>query len=88
MPSAEVFVLGQKYTIKGDVSEEMITELSEMIDNKIKEVYSKNPSIPLERALMLTIFNLAGEMNELKKEQEILVKHIKEKTDLLTTIFD
>ncbi|MFC1769484.1 cell division protein ZapA [Nitrospirota bacterium] len=88
MSSAEVFVLGQKYTIKGDVSEEMITELSEMIDTKIKEVYAKNPSVPLEKALMLTIFNLAGEMHELKKDQDILVKHIKEKTDLLSTIFD
>ncbi|MEK6580846.1 MAG: cell division protein ZapA, partial [Nitrospirota bacterium] len=36
----DVYILGQKYTIKGEGSEEYIKKVAAFVDAKIKEVYS------------------------------------------------
>ncbi len=88
MPGIEITVLGQKYTIKGDSSEEHIKELSRFIDEKIKEVCDKYPNITPLKALILAMFNVADELHRLKNEQEYLAKHIAEKAELLAGLLD
>jgi len=88
MPSVEITVLGQKYTIKGETSEERIKELSRFIDRKIKEVCDKYPNITPLKALILTTFNIAEELQSLKGEQEVLARHIEEKARQLSGLFD
>ena len=88
MPSAEVFILGKKYTLKGDSTREQILQLSNYIDERIKEVCNSYPGISPDKALIVTMFNMAEELHHLKAEQEILSRQIKEKTDLLTEMFD
>ncbi len=88
MPSAEVFILGKKYTLKGDSTREQILQLSNYIDGRIKEVCDNYPGISPDNALIVTLFNMAEDLHHLKAEQEILARQIKEKTDLLTEMFD
>lgn len=88
MPSAEVFILGKKYTLKGDSTREQILQLANYIDERIKEVCSSYPGISPDKALIVTMFNMAEELHHLKAEQDILSRQIKEKTDLLTEMFD
>jgi cell division protein ZapA len=88
MPSTEVYILGQKYTIKGEAPEEHIQSLARYIDERIKEVCSKYPNITPVKALILTLFNIADELHRLKAEQEDIARHIEEKTDLLAGLFE
>ncbi|MEJ2313706.1 MAG: cell division protein ZapA [Nitrospirota bacterium] len=88
MASIDITILGQKYTIKGDYSEEQMKELSRYIDGKIKEVCDKYPNITPIKALILAMFNVSDEFQSLKREQDDLAKHIEEKADLLSGLLD
>jgi len=88
MGSVEVYILGQRYNIKGDAPEEHIRKLAAYVDNKLKEVYSSSPSITPVKASILTALDIADELFKLKNEQEEMTKYIEEKTDTLTALFD
>ncbi|MDP2167492.1 MAG: cell division protein ZapA [Thermodesulfovibrionales bacterium] len=87
MTNTEVYILGQKYTIKGDASEEHIKELSRYIDEKIQEVLSAAPTVSPLKALILTSFSIAEEIYKLRAEQEDIAKGMEEKTAELTSLF-
>jgi cell division protein ZapA len=88
MGSVEVYILGQKYTIKGDAPEEYIRKLASYVDAKLKEVNSSLPNMMPVKALILTSLNISDELFRLKNEQEILAKVIEDKADVLTALFD
>jgi cell division protein ZapA len=88
MGSVEVYILGQRYTIKGDAPEEHIRKLASYVDNKLKEVYNSSPNITPVKASILAALDIADELFRLKNEQEEMTKYIEEKTDKLTALFD
>ena len=88
MGSVEVYILGQKYTIKGDASEEYIQQLANYVQDKIKEVYNNSPSITPVKASILAAITIADELHRLRNEQENLTKSIEEKAVELTRLFD
>lgn len=88
MGSVEVYILGQRYTIKGDAPEEHIRNLASYVDNKLKEVYNSSPNITPVKASILAALDIADELFRLKNEQEEMTKHIEEKTNTLTALFD
>lgn len=88
MGSVEVYILGQKYTIKGDAPEEYIQQLANYVQDKIKEVYNNSPSITPVKASILAAITIADELHRLRNEQENLTKSIEEKTGELTRLFD
>jgi cell division protein ZapA len=88
MASIEITILGQKYTIKGDYSEDQMKELALFIDGKIKEVCDKYPNITPIKALILAMFNVADEFQSLKSEQDDLARHIEEKAQLLSGLLE
>ncbi len=88
MGSVEVYILGQRYTIKGDAPEEHIRKLASYVDNKLKEVYNSLPNITPVKASILTALDIADELFRLKNEQEEMEKYIEEKTETLSALFD
>jgi cell division protein ZapA len=88
MGSVEVYILGQRYTIKGDAPEEHIRKLASYVDNKLKEVYNSSPNITPVKASILAALDIADELFRLKNEQEEMTKYIEEKTDTLSALFD
>ncbi len=88
MGSTEVYILGQKYTIKGDAPEEYIRELATFVDKKLKEIYSVSPNLTPVKASILAALDIADELFRLRNEQEELTKHIEEKTNRLTALFE
>ncbi|MEW6001288.1 MAG: cell division protein ZapA [Nitrospirota bacterium] len=88
MASVEVYILGQRYNIKGDAPEEYIRKLASYLDEKLKEVYNSSPNITPVKASILAALNIADELHRLKNEQEEFTKHIEEKTNTLTALFD
>ncbi|HXX54329.1 MAG TPA: cell division protein ZapA [Thermodesulfovibrionales bacterium] len=88
MGSVEVYILGQKYTVKGDAPEEYIQLLANYVQDKIKEVYNNSPSITPLKASILAAITIADELYRLRNEQESLTKSIEEKTVELTRLFE
>lgn len=88
MGSVEVFILGQRYTIKGDADEQYIKKLAEYVDKKTKEVIESNPNISPVKASILTALNIADELHKIQLSQEEFAKGIEEKTRALAGLFD
>jgi len=88
MGSVEVYILGQKYTIKGDEPEEYIHRLATYVTTKIKEVSEAAPNITPLKASILAAINIADELHRLRNEQEAVAKSIEEKTVALTRLFE
>jgi cell division protein ZapA len=88
MGSVEVYILGQKYTIKGDAPEEYIRKLAFYVDEKLREVNSSLPNMMPVKALILTSLNIADELFRLKNEEEKLAQVIEDKANVLTGLFD
>jgi len=70
MGSTEVYILGQKYTIKGDAPEEYIQQLAAYVDQKLKDVHNSVPNITPVKASILAALDLADELFQLKNQQE------------------
>ena len=88
MGSTEVYILGQKYTIKGDAPEEYIREIASYVDKKLKEVHNSIPNITPVKASILAALDIADELFKLRSEQEVLTKNIEEKAERLASLFD
>jgi len=94
MGSVDVYILGQKYTIKGEGSEEHIQKIAAFVDAKIKEVYSNAPNIAPLKASILASLNIADELYRLKtdqKSQEDIasrIRHIEERANALSGLFE
>jgi cell division protein ZapA len=88
MGSTEVYILGQKYTIKGDAPEEYIREIASFVDKKLKEVHNSIPNITPVKASILAALDIADELFKLRNEQEVMTKTIEEKAERLASLFD
>ncbi len=88
MGSIEVYILGQKYTVRGDASEEYIRKLADYVSGKIKEVSDNSPNITPLKASILAAINISDELHRLRAEQEDVAKKIEEKTVALTRLFE
>lgn len=88
MGSTEVYILGQKYTIKGDAPEEYIRELAAYVDKKLKEVHNASPNITPVKASILAALDIADELFRMKNQQEEMTKYIEEKAATLASLFD
>ncbi|MGB9715422.1 MAG: cell division protein ZapA [Thermodesulfovibrionales bacterium] len=84
----EVYILGQRYTIRGDAPEEYIRQLATYVDEKLKEVYKTIPNITPVKASILAALNIADELFRTKNDQEKLAQFIEDKTNKLTALFD
>jgi cell division protein ZapA len=88
MGSIEVTILGQKYTVKGDATEEYMKKLAIFVDGKLREVYNASPNITPLKAAILASLNIADELQKLQDSQECLTRNIEEKTEALSGLFD
>ncbi|OGW24699.1 MAG: hypothetical protein A2X59_09550 [Nitrospirae bacterium GWC2_42_7] len=88
MGSIEVTILGQKYTVKGDATEEYMKELAVFVDGKLREVYNASPNITPLKAAILASLNIADELRKLQDSQESLTRNIEEKAEALSGLFD
>lgn len=88
MGSTEVYILGQKYTIKGDEPEEYIREIASYVDKKLKEVYNSSPNITPVKASILAALDIADELFKTRIRQEEETKDIEEKASALASLFD
>uniref|UniRef100_A0A7C4AIT9 Cell division protein ZapA n=1 Tax=Thermodesulfovibrio aggregans TaxID=86166 RepID=A0A7C4AIT9_9BACT len=91
MYKTEVYILGQKYTIKGQKPPEYIQRLAAYVDEKLRKVHEQNPALPPLRAAILACFYLADEIYEVKEgceDTKKKLKELEEKTNELLSLLD
>ncbi len=93
MKSVEVYILGQKYAIKGDEdqSPENIKQIADFVDKKLKEVYEHSPGITPLRAAILAALNISDELHKIKHEYNAIsssIRNIEDKADSIIRLFD
>ncbi|MDX9714233.1 MAG: cell division protein ZapA [Dissulfurispiraceae bacterium] len=91
MGSVEVFILGQRYLVKGDEDPEYIKKLAEYVDTKLKEVHNSMPGITPLKASILASLTIADEMHKIKSRYNSVserIKNIEDRADSIIKLFD
>ncbi|QWR78053.1 cell division protein ZapA [Candidatus Magnetomonas plexicatena] len=66
MGSAEVTILGQKYILKGEESEEYMRTLADYVEGKINEVLAAAPGTQSLKVSILAAISIADELYKLR----------------------
>ncbi len=88
MKSTDIYILGQKYTIRGDASEEYMKRLADYVDEKIREVLKHSPTLTPLKATIIASINIADELFKLKMKEKELLTLLEEKTSAIHSILD
>ncbi len=72
-----VEIYGQQYAIVGDESTSHIRMVAAIVDDKMREINAKNPSLDINRLAVLTAVNVVHDYIKLKEENERLKERAK-----------
>ncbi|ELK22772.1 cell division protein ZapA [Anoxybacillus flavithermus TNO-09.006] len=77
-----VDIYGQQYSIVGTESSSHIRLVASIVDDKMREISAKNPTLDTSKLAVLTAVNIVHEYIKLKDEYERLLRKMnKEKDD-------
>lgn len=77
-----VDIYGQQYSIVGTESPSHIRLVASIVDDKMREISAKNPTLDTSKLAVLTAVNIVHEYIKLKDEYERLLRKMnKEKDD-------
>jgi len=89
MKNTEVEIFGSTYTIKGDEDPAYIRQLAMYVDDKMRAVARRSPSmLSTHKIAVLTALNVADELFKLKRRQQDMDDMIREKTGDLFEILE
>lgn len=69
---ATVDIFGQQYSIVGSESTSHIRLVASIVDEKMREISTKNPSLDINKLAVLTAMNAVHEYIKLKEDYERL----------------
>ena len=64
----KVEILGNEYTLRGDLDPELMEELSVLLNQRIKEVQNSMPSASKIHLVILTALNIAYDFIQMREE--------------------
>lgn len=76
-----VDIYGQQYIIIGTESSSHVRLIASMVDDKMREIGSKNPSLDINKLAVLTAVNAVNDYVKLKDQIERLENEIKRVKD-------
>ncbi|MCQ6278318.1 cell division protein ZapA [Bacillus sp. EB600] len=76
-----VDIYGQQYIILGSESTNHIRHVASLVDDKMREIGSKNPSLDVNRLAVLTAVNAVNDYIKIKEQLEKLQEEIKREKD-------
>jgi|Deesub1362A_J573_1020465.scaffolds.fasta_scaffold00180_36 cell division protein ZapA len=88
MPKTEVQILGQKYLLKGEASEEHMQALARYVDDKIREVLNGSPGMHPTKAAILAALEIADELYRLRLREQTLQQEIAQRASMLAGLLD
>jgi cell division protein ZapA len=76
-----VDIYGQQYIILGSESPSHIRFIASLVDDKMREIGSKNPSLDVSKLAVLTAVNAVNDYIKIKDELEKLQEEIKKEKE-------
>lgn len=74
-----VDIYGQQYTIVGTESSSHIRHVASLVDDKMREISEKNPSLDVSKLAVLTAINAFHEY--LKMQEQMSIMQIEQKNE-------
>ncbi|UMZ74043.1 cell division protein ZapA [Natranaerofaba carboxydovora] len=72
-------IFGEDFCIKGDLSEEDIKKIAELVDYKMTEIFEKHPTLSSQKIAVLAALNIAEEYLRLEKDHKELLALVDER---------
>jgi len=76
-----VDIYGQQYAIVGTESSSHIRLVASIVDDKMREISKKNPTLDVTKLAVLTAVNVVHEYIKLKEEHDRLLQQVKKEKD-------
>ena len=76
-----VDIYGSQYTIVGTESKDHIRHVASMVDEKMREISSKNPSLDINKLAALTAVNAVSDYLKIKEKLQQLESELKRAKD-------
>jgi cell division protein ZapA len=76
-----VDIFGQLYAIVGTESPSHIRHVASLVDDKMREISSKNPMLDVNKLAVLTAVNAVNDYIKLKEELERLKKDLQKEKE-------
>jgi len=76
-----VEIYGQQYTIVGTESSSHIRLVASIVDDKMREISEKNPTLDISKLAVLTAINIVHDYVKLKEEYDRLVQKLGKEKD-------
>ena len=80
---AEVFLLGQRLSLRTDLPEETVQEILSLLADKEKEISQKKPFLPPMKVALLMLLQIAADYVKIKQEMEVFRQVVREKVERL-----
>ncbi len=77
----KVDIFGHTYTLRGPAMPERLQRVAAFVDQKMHEIYDKNPQLDLQTLAVLTAINMADSYEQLLTEYEALVDSLEIRQD-------
>lgn len=74
-----VDIYGQQYSVVGDESTSHIRMVAAIVDDKMREIHAKNPSLDINRLAVLTAVNVVHDYIKLKDQHKRLQEKLNQK---------
>jgi cell division protein ZapA len=76
-----VDIYGQQYTIVGTESSSHIRLVASIVDDKMREISEKNPTLDISKLAVLTAINIVHDYIKLKEEYDRLLQKLHKEKD-------
>ena len=87
LKSVEVQIMGQKFVVRSESSEEYVKQVATYVNDKINEILGKTKSVASLNVALLTAMNIADEFLKFKEKQankhEGMSKRIEQMIELI-----
>jgi cell division protein ZapA len=74
-----VDIYGQQYVILGNESQNHVRHVASLVDKKMREIGSKNPSLDVSKLAVLTALNAVNDYILMKEQLEVLQSELQRK---------
>ena len=84
----EVEILGQRFNIKSEESQEHVNRIVSYVSEKMKTISKDAKTMSLHHAAILTLLNVADELFKSKQEVEVYKESVLERTKNIIHLID
>jgi cell division protein ZapA len=74
-----VDIYGQQYVILGTESQNHVRHVASLVDKKMREIGSKNPSLDVSKLAVLTALNAVNDYFIMKEQLDVLQSELQRK---------